>query len=231
MDDLPIPILTAGIRNFAWVERGVVARGEQPPLQPTTFTELKKLGISAIVSLRPDREAPSTNSPTPLPEYHVEEEQALVEAAGLRFAHTPIPDFTAPSPDQLVLVLTTLDQLVREQPGVYVHCRAGAGRTSLITCAWSIARGASGDDAARTYARFMTEASLATGRPRGQWPELFKRVGQPYALWGLHAVAAAMGSPVSYVAVDLLPPQKPPDADHWEERYREVLEDWRRVCS
>lgn len=228
MDALPVPIEAAGIRNFAWVEAGLVARGEQPPLVPSTFGELKHLGITAIVSLRPDREPPSSNAPTALPEYHVEEEQALVEAAGLRFAHTPIPDFTAPPPDQLVVALTTLDQLVNEQPGVYVHCRAGAGRTSLITCAWSIGRGGSGDGAARTYARFMTEASFATNRPKDKWPELFQRVGQPYVLWALREIAAALGSPISYVAMDLLPPAKPPDADHFEQRYREVLARWRR---
>ena len=56
--DLRAPMAIAGIRNFGWVEPGVLARGEQPLLEEATFTGLRELGIRTIVSLRPDREPP-----------------------------------------------------------------------------------------------------------------------------------------------------------------------------
>lgn len=66
-----VPTQLGTIRNFAWVEPGIVARGEQPELNPATFSVLKDVGITAVVSLRPDREPPSKNSVRPWPEYNV----------------------------------------------------------------------------------------------------------------------------------------------------------------
>ncbi len=66
-----VPTQLGTIRNFALVEPGIVARGEQPELNPATFSVLKDVGITAVVSLRPDREPPSKNSVRPWPEYNV----------------------------------------------------------------------------------------------------------------------------------------------------------------
>src|SRR5687767_15822960 len=134
------PRLYAGIRNFGWAVPGLLARGEQPPLEAATFEVLREAGIHTVISLRPDGELPPAVARRLWPEYHARDEQALVEAAGLRFRHVPLEDFAAPSPAELARALTAIDEAVAEAPGVYVHCRAGAGRASVVSGAWMVAK-------------------------------------------------------------------------------------------
>ena len=56
--------------------------------------------------------------------------------------------------------------------------------------------------------------------------EMRIRVGQHYVWWALREIAEALGSPVrgSY---DLMPPERPPEADTWPRTYREALQPWR----
>ena len=223
-----LPTTLGTIRNFAWVIPGALARGEQPELEPTVFNLLRETGVSAVLSLRPDREPSSPNARRPWPEYHVEDEQAVAEAAGLRFAHWPLEDFCAPAPEQVVGALTILDMLVDEGRAVYVHCRAGAGRAGLVSGAWGVTRGLSGDDAADNYVRFMAHIGDALEYTAEQWATFARRVGQPYVWWALCEVVAALGSPVTRQQPRLLPAEKPPDADHWEDGYRRLLQPWRK---
>src|SRR5207248_8510977 len=67
-------LVEAGLRNFAWVEPGVLARGEQPsPMARRVW-----------------------------PAYHVQDEHDAVQRAGLRFRHVPMLDFSAPDPPFLL---------------------------------------------------------------------------------------------------------------------------------
>jgi len=221
--DLRAPMAIAGIRNFGWVEPGVLARGEQPLLEEATFTGLRELGIRTIVSLRPDREPPPKVSRRNWPEYRVTDEYRLVEAAGLRFRHVPMADFSAPAADEIAAALGTVEAEVVEGPGVYVHCRAGAGRTSLVTGAWMVSRGHSGDDAARMYEQYMAHVTLPLDMSPSERAAVLKRVGQPAVWWALREIVAALGSPVTYDPPFLLPPERPAHADD----YRAALRPWR----
>jgi protein tyrosine phosphatase (PTP) superfamily phosphohydrolase (DUF442 family) len=224
------PLLLGSIRNFAWVEPGMLARGEQPALEATTFDALRDAGVTAVLSLRPDREPPSKNARRPWPEYHVEEEQALAEASGLRFRNVPLTDFSAPPPDGVASALRVIDTLLAERPGVYVHCRAGAGRAGLISASWAVTRGRSGDDAAESYVRFMEHIASALNLTDDEWAAFARRVGQPQVWWALREVVDALGSPVRRVPPRLLPPEAPPEAmtDNWTAGYRTALQPWRR---
>ena len=223
MQQLTAPRAVAGIRNFVWVEPGVLARGEQPPLTDETFTGLRELGITAVLSLRPHDEPPSPSRPDP---YDVEVERAVAERNGLRFAHAPIADFSAPPPELLAAALGTLDRQVADDETVYVHCRAGAGRAGLVTGAWLIARGGTGDDAAERYQAQMDHLGQRVGLSAEEWHATLRRIGQPHVLWALREIARALGSPVTG-PIGLLPPERPPEADGWEQRYWEMLEPWR----
>src|ERR1700730_15439358 len=128
MDRAEGPFAIAGIRNFGWVEPDVLARGEQPALIEESFLQVRELGIRTVVSLRPDREPPPCNGRRMWTEYHVEEEQDLVEQAGLGFGHAPMADFSAPAPDEVATALKVLDAAIADAAPAYVHCRAGAGR-------------------------------------------------------------------------------------------------------
>ena len=224
---VPAPLSVGGISNFCWMEPGVLARGQQPPLEAATFAALRELGIRTILSLRPDREPPPTVTVRRWPEYHVEDEQALVEQAGLRFRHAPLEDFAAPSPAEMAAALAEVDAGVADAPAVYVHCRAGAGRAALVAGAWSISRGRSGDYAAAVYERFMLYIGPTIELASAERPAMYRRVGQPHVLWALREIARALGSPITSTATSLLPPERPPGADGWEQGYWETLTPWR----
>lgn len=231
VSELRQPRAVAGIRNFAWVVPGVLARGEQPPLTDDTFAGLRDLGITAVVSLRPHGEQPSANRRISSPfEYDVHEERGVAERNGLRFAHAPLEDFSAPPPEALAAALATVQETVAAGPGVYVHCRAGAGRAGLVSGAWLIAQGASGDEAAALYQRHMDFLGQATGLSADDWHATLLRIGQPQVLWALGQIAAALGSPLT-TGVGLLPPAPPDDAHGWEARYWETLSPWRSQRS
>jgi protein tyrosine phosphatase (PTP) superfamily phosphohydrolase (DUF442 family) len=224
------PTLLGSIRNFAWVEPGVVARGEQPALEIATFEALRDAGVTAVLSLRPDREPPSTNARRPWPEYHVEEEQALAEASGMRFRNLPITDFSAPPPERVAGALAIVDALVDERPGVYVHCRAGAGRAGLVSGAWAVTRGQSGDAAADSYVGFMQHIAESFNFGDDEWAAFARRVGQPQLWWALREIVDALGSPVRRAQPRLLPPEAPEAAiaNDWVAGYRVTLAPWRK---
>jgi protein tyrosine phosphatase (PTP) superfamily phosphohydrolase (DUF442 family) len=224
------PSLLGSIRNFAWVEPGILARGEQPALEAPTFEALRDAGVTAVLSLRPDREPPSSNSRRPWPEYNVEEEQARAEATGLRFRNVPLEDFSAPPPERVATALTAIDELLAEGAGVYVHCRAGAGRAGLVSASWAVTRGHSGDDAADSYLHFMEHIASAFGLTDEQWGFFARRVGQPQVWWALRAIVDALGSPVQRPQPRLLPPEAPAEAlaNNWADGYRVALQPWRR---
>jgi protein tyrosine phosphatase (PTP) superfamily phosphohydrolase (DUF442 family) len=224
-----VPSKLATIQNFSWVFPGVLARGEQPQLEPAIFAALREAGITTVLSLRPDREPPSANASRPWPEYSVEQEQALAEKAGMRFEQFPLEDFSAPPPERIAGALSLVDSLANDGHAVYVHCRAGAGRTGLVSGAWEVTRGRSGDDAADSYVTFMQHIADAHGYSDEQWAVYARRVGQPYTWWALREIVAALGSPVTREQTRLLPPQKPANAEDWEERYRRLLQPWRKA--
>jgi len=220
------PRALVGIRNFGWAVPGVLARGEQPVLEAATFEALYAQGIRTVVSLRPDHEAPPTVARRLWPEYVVDDERRLVEATGMHFRHVPLEDFSAPNPAELALALSEVDAAVLSGPGVYVHCRAGAGRAVVVSGAWMVASGRSGDEAAAMYERCMLHIADTVGMAEAQTAEMLQRVGQPYVWWAIREIMAALGSPVTR-AVSLLPPSCPPGAEAWPAGFRDALRPWR----
>lgn len=91
----------------------------------------------------------------------------------------PVPDFTAPSPDQIDTAIAEIDERVRAGQAVAIHCHAGLGRTGTICACYLVRTGLSADgamarvrglrpgsietaaqgDAVRAYARRLDRAS------------------------------------------------------------------------
>src|SRR5215207_2080609 len=218
----PRPV--AGIRNFGWAVPGLLARGEQPALEPATFLALHEEGIRGVLSLRPDNEAPPSVARRMWPDYVVADEQRMVEAAGMQFRHVPLEDFSAPRPAEVARALEILDEVVAASPAVYVHCRAGAGRAAVVSGAWMVASGRSGDEAAAMYERCMHHIASSVGIADVR--DMQQRVGQPFVWWALREILAALGSPATR-EIDLLPPVRPVGAETWADEYREALRPWR----
>jgi len=62
---------------------------------------------------------------------------------GVEFLHTPIPDFSAPSLEQLIEIVGWINQRVREGKKVLIHCLGGSGRSGTIATAYLMTQGLS----------------------------------------------------------------------------------------
>ena len=98
--------------------RSVLYRGAQP--EGRDYTDLKALGVKTIVNLTSDDAEPN--------------EQAMTEAAGMRYVQIPMTTHTPPTAVQVREFLTIVNAAA-SQP-VYVHCVGGRHRTGVMTAAY-----------------------------------------------------------------------------------------------
>lgn len=66
---------------------------------------------------------------------------AHLAAAGLTEVHVPVPDFTAPSPEQLATGVQAIRAAMANGQGVAVHCAAGLGRTGTLVACYLVSTG------------------------------------------------------------------------------------------
>ena len=69
------------------------------------------------------------------------------------FLWLPTKDHYAPSQHQLLVGATTIDQLIRQRIKVYVHCKAGHGRSPTLVAAYFILKGSSAKEAVAAVRR------------------------------------------------------------------------------
>ncbi len=222
-----------GVRNAAQIHPHLW-RGEQPPPDQRTAAALKAAGVQTIVSLRLDGEPAGVVGGRPCAPYRVTDERALWEERGFRFRHLPLADFVAPHPCDAAAALRLLDGEIDDGRRVFLHCRAGVGRTGMMTAAWLISRGLSGDDAAEVFLQFSRDAHRRTaeaekqaGEPPSSREEYFARVRLADQWWAITQMAEALGSPISR-AFDVPPLSCPAGCEGWEELYRGQLRPWGR---
>jgi protein-tyrosine phosphatase len=208
-----------GIPNFAWVEAGRVARGQQPDLTIAAYRELQACGVTSVLSLRPSIEYPENERLS----YAVAAERDVCAALGLRFLHVPCTDFQAPRPGSVIRALRMLDAEVGQGNAVYVHCLAGVGRTGVVCGAWQLLRGGSGTEALRQFAYFAHEAHGRRG-PQRPLEEFYQRIGAHQQAWVLLSMARALGAPAALPAEGIAPRRPQRAASHWRRRFREQAE-------
>jgi protein-tyrosine phosphatase len=77
------------------------------------------------------------------------------QAAGrvVQYVRAPIPDFEAPTVEQMCQILDRLDAALSEGQVVYLHCYAGEGRTGTVVGCYLVRHGRSGQGALDEIAR------------------------------------------------------------------------------
>jgi atypical dual specificity phosphatase len=128
--------------NFSWVIDGSLAGMARPWVGTDTIEELREHGVGAIVSL-------------------TEEPLADELADHFHYAHIPVPDFHAPSLDQIKFFVETVRDWIRRDMGVAVHCAAGCGRTGTMLACYLVGEGESAREAIR-HIRGLRPGSIET---------------------------------------------------------------------
>ena len=132
------------LHNFSWLEAGVLAGMARPASTPNDLHELKLAGIDAIVSL--------TDMPI-LP--------SLLSEFGFAHRHLPVPDFAAPSHDQIEEFVAFVKEMRKESRAVVVHCSAGMGRTGTMLSSFLVSEGTPARDAIEAV-RLLRPGSIET---------------------------------------------------------------------
>jgi len=91
------------------------------------------------------------------------EELELYEQKG-NYYHFPIYDFGILEPAHMKRTLDVIDKCIEEALPVYLHCRAGIGRTGLTVGCYLVRHGVSGEAALAEIKRLRKDVSTAWAR-------------------------------------------------------------------
>ena len=118
--------------NFSWVIDGKLA-GSRGPRSRSDLIALKQQGVGALVRLVEPYEAWVTSKE--------------VSEAGLEDYNEPVPDFHAPTQEQLDKIITYIDSRIENGIPVGVSCNAGIGRSGVILACYLVHKGLPPKDA------------------------------------------------------------------------------------
>ncbi len=152
---------TMPFENAYWVEPGRFLAGEYPGGRNeeharARIRRLLETGIDCVVDLTAPGELESYERWLPGP----------YGRSPVVYLRKPIRDHGLPErPELTAEILDEIDAALAEGRRVYVHCRAGIGRTNLIVGCWLARRGFAGDAALRR----LNELWRSSARSRS-WP-------------------------------------------------------------
>ena len=147
------------IKNFGCVNEAFY-RGAQP--QDKDYADLAAMGIKTIIDLQRDGNS---------------EEQASVEAQGMKFYRIGMSDKNQPSADQAELFLKIVNDPAN-QP-VFVHCAGGRHRTGAMSAIYRITHdGWSADQAVLEMKRYDFEYGMGHGSLKRYVYDYYSRIEQ-----------------------------------------------------
>ena len=142
--------------NSYWVLPGRLLAGEYPggltPEQTQVrVARLLEAGVNSFIDLTQPGEVEPYEAALPV---------------SIDYLRKPIRDHGTPMvPEQMAEILGCLRAALREGRRVYLHCRAGIGRTGMVAGCLLVEQGLSGDDALTELNRLWRQSARAS-----QWP-------------------------------------------------------------
>ena len=147
--------------NTYWLLPGRLLAGEHPHIGHLDglmlrLEGLRAAGVSCCIDLTGDADGVGTYAPLPL------------AGRAARREVFSITDFGVPSPKRMRGVLDAIDAALGAGEGVYLHCRAGIGRTGTVAGCLLVEHGFAPDEALALLQRkwrAMTKSALVRQTP------------------------------------------------------------------
>jgi len=131
------PVPPRPVPGCYWVEPGRLLVGEHPGSQSRadTMDRLRRFlraGVTCFVDLTEPRELPSYEGLLPL---------TTPTGRRIEYLREPIADHSVPGArDVMSRILACVDQALEAEHVVYLHCRAGIGRSAMAAGCWLASR-------------------------------------------------------------------------------------------
>ncbi|MEO7774000.1 MAG: ADP-ribosylglycohydrolase family protein [Steroidobacteraceae bacterium] len=167
--------------NTYWVQPGIWLAGEYPGGEDPKDTRERlarfaEAGIDCFIDLTETGERIA---------------YAPLLPKGTQYHNVPLPDHSVPHDRaQMRVVLDAIDRALADGRHLYVHCRAGIGRTGMSVACSLVAQGMSGENALK----YLNELWQANARAK-RWPRVPETEAQAEYVrqWGNPADSSAEG--------------------------------------
>jgi atypical dual specificity phosphatase len=143
--------------NFSWLIQNKLA-GSRGPRSRSDLIALKQQGLGALVRLVEPYEAWVTSKE--------------VSEVGLEDYNEPVPDFNAPTQEQIDRIITYIDFHLENGIPVGVSCNAGIGRSGVILACYLVHKGLT-----------PKEALEFVRKKRGRGPEVPEQIEAIEEYW------------------------------------------------